>query len=66
MRLPWFSKDLEAVRNFLPLTDEQISELLVRTAKPAKTGDYEGFKTTSGFDSTALNPKWLGEPAEKS
>src|SRR2546421_6270794 len=53
-------QDLEAVRTFRPLSGEQMSALLARTARPAAQGRFEGFKTTNGFDSTAHNPAWLG------
>ena len=34
--------------------------LLARTREAALTGKYEPFKTSSIFDGTANNPKWLG------
>jgi aryl-alcohol dehydrogenase-like predicted oxidoreductase len=52
---------LEAVRTFRPLTDGQVSDLLARTAQAGSRGMFEGFKTTNGFDGTAMNPSWLGE-----
>jgi aryl-alcohol dehydrogenase-like predicted oxidoreductase len=51
---------LEAVRTFKPMNKEQIGALLARTAQPAATGKFEGFKTTPAFDATALHPEWLG------
>jgi aryl-alcohol dehydrogenase-like predicted oxidoreductase len=51
----------EAVRTFHPLSRQELSALLAKTASAAATGRYEPFKTTSIFDSTAQNPKWLGE-----
>ena len=54
-------QDLEAVKSFRPLTEKQVADLLARTANPASTGRFEGFKTTNGFDGTAKNPQWLGE-----
>jgi aryl-alcohol dehydrogenase-like predicted oxidoreductase len=50
-----------AVKTFRPLTRQQITALLAKTAQAAKDGEYELFKTTSHFDSTAQNPEWLGE-----
>jgi len=50
-----------AVRTFKPLTQKQIKDLLAKTSKAASTGKNELFKTSSHFDSTAQNPKWLGE-----
>ena len=56
---------LEAVRTFNPLTNREIDALLAKTAKAAATGQFEPFKTSSLFDSTAKNPKWLGEEPER-
>ena len=55
----------EAVRTFKPLTDSERSALLAKTAKAAAQGEFELFKTTSHFDSTALHPEWLGGPGEQ-
>jgi predicted aldo/keto reductase-like oxidoreductase len=51
----------EAVRSFKPMTKIQIAQLLSRTAQAAAHGDYELFKTSNYFDSTAQHPEWLGE-----
>jgi uncharacterized protein len=51
---------LEAVHTFKPLSDAQVQALLARTAVAASEGKFELFKTTSHFDGTAQNPKWLG------
>jgi aryl-alcohol dehydrogenase-like predicted oxidoreductase len=56
---------LEAARTFRPLTDVQVRALLARTEKAASLGEFEPFKTTSLFDSTAENPAWLGEEPER-
>ncbi|MDZ7957217.1 MAG: aldo/keto reductase [Aulosira sp. DedQUE10] len=50
----------EAVRTFQPMSQEQVRELLNRTREVAAKGQYELFKTSSQFDSTAKNPEWLG------
>jgi len=50
----------EAVRTFKPMSQEQVQALLNRTRSAAAKGQYELFKTTSQFDSTAKNPQWLG------
>jgi aryl-alcohol dehydrogenase-like predicted oxidoreductase len=55
-------QDLEVVKTFKPLTEREMAELLARTAKAAARGEFERFKTTNGFDSTATHPAWLGEP----
>jgi aryl-alcohol dehydrogenase-like predicted oxidoreductase len=46
--------------NFKPLTSAEISALLSKTAQAAEKGEYELFKTSSHFDSTAFHPDWLG------
>ena len=51
---------LEAIRTFKPLSPEAVTTLLARTAEAAANGQYEGFKTTTGFDGTSQNPQWLG------
>jgi aryl-alcohol dehydrogenase-like predicted oxidoreductase len=51
---------IEAARTFKPLDQTQISSLLARTATAAAEGKFELFKTTSHYDGTAQNPKWLG------
>ncbi|BDA70086.1 hypothetical protein CAL7716_042520 [Calothrix sp. PCC 7716] len=50
----------EAVRTFAPMSQKQVTDLLNRTRSAAAKGQYELFKTTSQFDSTAKNPQWLG------
>jgi aryl-alcohol dehydrogenase-like predicted oxidoreductase len=52
---------ITAARTFKPLSGEQVSSLLAKTAKAASRGDYELFKTTSIYDGTATHPEWLGE-----
>ncbi len=51
---------LNAARSFRPMSETQVSELLVRTAKAAQDGKYELYKTTHHFDGTYHNPQWLG------
>ena len=51
---------LTAVSTFKPFTAEQTTAFLTRTKDAAMTGKYEPFKTSSIFDGTANNPKWLG------
>lgn len=53
-------QDLEAVRTFKPLTEEEIASLLKKTSVAAAEGHFERFKTTNHYDSTAQNPKYLG------
>ncbi len=42
----------------------QVKTLLAKTKASAKHGEFELFKTTSAFDSTATNPDWLGEESQ--
>ena len=51
----------EAARTFRPMTDAQVNALLSRTVKAASQGEFELFKTSSIFDSTAAHPEWLGQ-----
>lgn len=57
-------QDVEAVKTFRPLTEQQVADLLSRTAQAASRGKFEGFKTTNAFDGTAQIPSWLGEADE--
>jgi hypothetical protein len=52
---------ITAVTTFRPMTPAAVEALLARTRAAAAKGDFELFKTTSMFDSTAVNPAWLGE-----
>jgi predicted aldo/keto reductase-like oxidoreductase len=51
---------LEAVRSLGPMSEEQRSTLLSRTAEAAYGGKYELYKTDTVFDATSRNPAWLG------
>jgi predicted aldo/keto reductase-like oxidoreductase len=50
----------EAVRTFKPMSEQQLATLLSKTKQVAMSGNYELFKTSNHFDSTAQNPQWLG------
>jgi predicted aldo/keto reductase-like oxidoreductase len=54
-----------AASTYKSMTRQQTAELLARTAKIAAHGEYELFKTSTHFDSTAQNPKWLGEETSR-
>jgi aryl-alcohol dehydrogenase-like predicted oxidoreductase len=56
---------LEAARTFHPMSNAEVTALLARTEKAAKRGEFELFKTTSIFDSTAEHPAWLGQEPER-
>ena len=46
---------------FKPLTRQQVDKLRAKSAEAASNGEFELFKTTSIFDSTATHPEWLGD-----
>ena len=54
-----------AAQTFQPFTDQQLNQLLAKTAALGKTGSFELFKTTSIYDGTASNPEWLGEEPKR-
>jgi len=56
---------IEAARTFRPLSADAVAALLAKTATAAARGEFEPFKTSSIFDSTASNPEWLGEEPER-
>jgi aryl-alcohol dehydrogenase-like predicted oxidoreductase len=52
---------LKAADTFHPMGEAEVDALLARTKAAAAHGEFEPFKTSSIFDSTATNPAWLGE-----
>ncbi len=50
-----------AAESLHPLSDDERDALLRKTRAAAAKGQFEPFKTSSIFDSTAENPEWLGE-----
>lgn len=50
----------EATRTFKPMSSDQVTVLLEKTAAAAQVGKFELYKTTNHFDATAHNPTWLG------
>ncbi len=57
---------LEAVKTYKPLNEAGVAALLSRTLVAANKGEFELYKTTQNFDSTAQNPEWLGYPKQAS
>ena len=51
---------IEAARTYNQVSKQQLDEILAKTAKPASLGEWELFKTSGHFDSTAKNTDWLG------
>jgi len=58
--MPILEQALSAAKSFRPMPQPEVASLLSRTETAASEGKYELFKTTSHFDGTAANPKWLG------
>jgi hypothetical protein len=58
--LPVLEQALHAARSFRPLSEAAVAALLERTARAARDGKYELYKTTHHFDGTYQNPQWLG------
>jgi predicted aldo/keto reductase-like oxidoreductase len=50
-----------AARAFRHMSQQEVATLLARTEKAAAHGEYELFKTSAHFDSTAHHPEWLGK-----
>jgi predicted aldo/keto reductase-like oxidoreductase len=51
---------LDVAERFTPLTPQERGALLARTASAAKSGEWERYKVSQHFDSTAVHPEWLG------
>ena len=56
---------LEVARTFRPLGESEMNALRDKTKNAAANGEYELFKTSSLFDSTAEHPEWLGEEPKR-
>ncbi|HWC72957.1 MAG TPA: aldo/keto reductase [Gemmatimonadales bacterium] len=52
---------LNVARTFRPMSEPEMNALRARTREAAEQGEYELFKTSTLFDSTAEHPEWLGE-----
>lgn len=53
------AQSLEAANSFRPLSDEEVTSILARTAMKAKNGAFEPYKTTEYHDATSMHPEWL-------
>jgi aryl-alcohol dehydrogenase-like predicted oxidoreductase len=51
---------MEAARTFKPMSQQEVARLAAKTKQAAMNGEYELFKTSTRFDGTANNPKWMG------
>ncbi|HZS26067.1 MAG TPA: aldo/keto reductase [Candidatus Angelobacter sp.] len=50
----------QAASTFKPMSEQEVAALLARTKQAAAQGQFELFKTSAHFDSTAHHPEWLG------
>jgi len=64
-RLDLLDQAVEVARTYKPMNHAQVNALLARTARAAARGEFEPFKTSSLFDSTAQNPSWLGDEPQR-
>jgi predicted aldo/keto reductase-like oxidoreductase len=51
---------IDAAKSFRPMSESELTALLSKTKEAAAHGEYELFKTSAHFDSTAKHPEWLG------
>ncbi len=63
--LAMLDQAFDAARTFRPMPATAVDALLAKTAAAASTGEFEPFKTTSIFDSTAEHPEWMGDEPER-
>ncbi|MBV9757210.1 MAG: aldo/keto reductase [Alphaproteobacteria bacterium] len=56
---------IEAAKTFQPMDAQQVAAILAKTAAAAGQGEYELFKTTAHFDTTARHAEWLGGETPK-
>ena len=54
----------EAAKTFQVLNAADFSALVAKTSAVATSGQYELYKTSAHFDSTAKHPEWLGGETE--
>jgi hypothetical protein len=58
-RIEILDQAIEAARTFKPMSSMAVAALLAKTRDAALSGQFEPFKTTTQFDSTAQNPQWM-------
>jgi aryl-alcohol dehydrogenase-like predicted oxidoreductase len=58
--MPILEQAFKAANSYDKLTKSDIAAILKKTAPEAMSGEYEPFKTSPIFDSTAAHPEWLG------
>jgi aryl-alcohol dehydrogenase-like predicted oxidoreductase len=57
-------QDLHIALGFEPMTEDEKREVLAQAAAAAHTGKYEKYKTTTYFDGTTHQPRWLDSAQE--
>ncbi|MEO7086214.1 MAG: aldo/keto reductase, partial [Gemmatimonadaceae bacterium] len=62
--MPVLEQALKMLREFTPMARDEMDALLKKTKSAATRGEFEPFKTSSIFDSTAKHPEWLGDEPE--
>jgi predicted aldo/keto reductase-like oxidoreductase len=63
--MPILDQAFAAAQSFKPMSAQELSALLARTADAAKDGKFELFKTTAHFDTTAKHPEYLGPDSQR-
>jgi len=56
---------IAAATTFHPLSDDDVRRILNKSKPAAMRGEFEPFKTSSLFDSTAEHPEWLGDEPQR-
>lgn len=51
---------MDAARTFHPLSSQELTAILAKTAAAGQAGRFEAYKTTEIYDGTSRNPQWLG------
>ena len=51
---------IHAAQTLQPMTPQEVAAILAKTAPVAQGGQFELYKTTTHFDTTTHNPKYLG------
>lgn len=55
----------QVAASFKALSQQELSAILNKTQQAASNGEYELFKTSAHFDSTAKHPEWLGQETQQ-
>ncbi len=64
-RMEILDQAFQVAEAFQPLPEREMTILRSKVAAAARDGEYELFKTSSLFDSTAEHPEWLGGDSER-